>query len=123
MDDDLLTLAAIVFELGLPVLLGLVAAYSHRLRRAAVSILGAVSPMLLGYLMLAVSFVADPESAGWAFSAVWVMSFMVYGLMSIIGLGLGVWRRPTHVLARYFLAAAVASSAVGALLLSEEYLV
>lgn len=116
MSEEALIFGAVAFELGLPVLLVLLAVYVPSLRALSISVLGAITPLLVVYLALGVFHVMDPIDSDWAFSAVWLMTFFAYLLLVAVGLFLGFWRKPRGLVARYVLAALVAPVCAGLVL-------
>lgn len=76
--ETYLTLGAATFELGIPMAAIVAMVFAPRMRKFAVVLLGAVTPLLVAYAFLAGSyFFAPAEPPGtFPFSAAWVMSFI-----------------------------------------------
>jgi len=90
MSDSDLTYLAAIFELGLPIALAIVCAKMPTAQRVLTPVLGAISPILLAYLAVTAShMLAASADTEFAFGAMWVMSFLAYAALSVIGLVVG----------------------------------
>ena len=105
LSENQLNLAAILFEIGVPVAAIVVAVRVSRLRKFTVVILGAIAPPLLFYLAVAVAYYLNPSDKGniFAFYAMWIMSFFVYATLFLGGLILAFIPRPSNLYGRFFL--------------------
>lgn len=117
MDAEIyLTLAAIAFELGIPVAAMVILVRVPRFRRFATVVLGAVTPFVLFYGFVTVSYLLNPSSKENVFSfyAMWVMTFMAYAALTIGGMLLALIPKPSNSYVRFLLgcASAPASYAV-----------
>lgn len=121
MTDSALTSLAILVELGLPIVLAWVAVYRPTLRARSLSILGALALLLTGYLVLCLWHLSDPERTRWALGAVWLMSFVAYVALALVGLLLALVPTPRGPAARFFLGALVAPLVAVVGLLIEPY--
>jgi hypothetical protein len=102
--ETYLTVGAAAFELGMPVAAVIALAFAPRMRKFAALLLGAVTPLLLAYVLVAGSyFFATAEPSGrFPFSAVWMMSFVVYLALAIVGAVLAFIPKPSNLYVRYF---------------------
>ncbi|EIL96478.1 hypothetical protein RHOFW104T7_00260 [Rhodanobacter thiooxydans] len=103
--ETYLTLGAVTFELGVPLAAIVVVAFVPRIRKFAVVLLGAVTPLLLAYAFIAASYFSAPAepSGRFPFSAVWVMSFVVYLALVLAGTALALIPKPSNLYGRYFI--------------------
>ena len=90
-------------ELGLPALLGVAALLWPRIRLWAVVVLGAVSPLLLFYAVTTARVLLKQEEALWAFSGMWVSSFVPFVACAVLGGVLAISRVPKGKSARFIL--------------------
>jgi hypothetical protein len=99
-----LSLGAAAFEFGVPFAAAVTLAFAPRIRKFAVVLLGAVTPLLIAYAFMAGSyFFAPAEPSGrFPFSAVWVMSFVVYLALALVGTALAFIPKPSNLYGRYF---------------------
>lgn len=100
-----MTWAAMLVELGIPVLIVIGLALRPRYRRFLTVLLGAITPALLVYAWIAAAYVVGPASktAIFAFHAVWVMSFAVYVAIVVFGSALACLPRPGKLYLRYLM--------------------
>jgi len=103
--ETYLGLGAAAFELGVPVAAVVALAFAPRMRKFAVVLLGAVTPLLIAYAFMAASyFFARAEPSGrFPFSAVWVMSFVVYLALALVGAALAFIPKPSNLYGRYLI--------------------
>lgn len=86
MTEDLLNLTAIVFEIGLPVVIGVICLIKPNHRKWLVPVLGAVTPLLIVYAHYIVGYYfVSREEFEYGFLVMWVMSFFIYCLMVATG--------------------------------------
>ena len=102
--ETYLTLGAVTFELGVPLAAAVALAFAPRIRKFAVVVLGAVTPLLLAYAFITASyfFVHVEPSSRVPFSAIWVMSFVVYLALALMGTVLAFIPKPSNLYGRYF---------------------
>lgn len=120
MTETQMTVGAIAVELGLPlVLIALMARRPSAVPRAIV-VLGAVFPALCVYAVVTISHLfSRGRTDGFAFFAMWVMTFAAYMATALGGLAASFIRRPAGSMARFglgFLSAPVAYFAFVSLL-------
>lgn len=74
--ETYLTLGVATFKVGIPIAAIAILAFAPRMRKFAVVLLGSVTPLLIGYVLAAGSYVFAPggPSGRFPFSAIWVMS-------------------------------------------------
>lgn len=108
MTDTQLTIGAALVEIGVPVALVITLFIAPRFRPLCYSILGSVTPLLFAYFSTIVSTwgVTDPAER-WAVGAMWSMSFFPYLVVLVIGVLLGLSRRPKRSVSRFLLSAVV----------------
>ena len=108
--ETYLSLEAAAFELGVPVAAVVAFAVAPRMRKFAVVLLGAVTPLLVAYAFMAASYFFAPAepSSGFPFSAIWVMSFVVYLALALGGTALAFIPKPSNLYGRYFVGLASA---------------
>jgi hypothetical protein len=103
MNDEALTLASAFVELGLP--LGLLIAMIARpdYRSKLIVILGSITPAIAMYLWIAFEYLVldRVDDAGWAFYAMWAMSFFPYLGCALLGLCLCFVPVPKHLVLRF----------------------
>ncbi len=117
MDPQTRLYLAAAFQLGLPVVLALVAATVPVTRRWVVVVLGALTPLLLSFAVTTVRHLGlGEEEAGWAFHEMWLTSVVPYVACLTLGAALGMLRMPASLSARYILG--LAPTAAVALLLA-----
>jgi hypothetical protein len=93
MTEHVLNLAAIALELGIPLLMLCAWCRLPQFRRIFSSVLLAVSPLLILYLFIGVSWLRDPSKSNqFAFAAMWLMSFFPFAVLLAVGLIVGVAR-------------------------------
>lgn len=101
--ETYLTLGAAALELGVPVAAFIALAFAPRMRKFSVMLLGAVTPLLVVYLVVAGSYIfttATPAGR-FAFHAMWAMSFAVYLALVLMGTVLAFIPRPSNLYVRY----------------------
>lgn len=105
MSEEALTIAAVAVELGIPLVATLLFWRRPALRPRLVVILGAITPVLIFYAAITVSFLIDSDDPGnrFAFFAAWIMSFFVYFAILVAGLLLSIVPKPIHLGGRYAL--------------------
>ncbi|OIO67127.1 MAG: hypothetical protein CO186_09230 [Zetaproteobacteria bacterium CG_4_9_14_3_um_filter_49_83] len=116
MNDAWLVALAATLEIGTPI--GLTVGWFQMpgLRKRIVVILGAVTPLLMAYTYTTVKYVVlNQEDAAWGFYAMWVMSFVPYLACMMIGLILGLLKRPNNQFIRYMIGFLASGAVVGAL--------
>lgn len=89
--DTYLTLGAIVIEFGLPAALIYVGAKKPNARKIVAPVVGALTPLLLFYVVGGVSHVLRQEEGPSMFMAVFVMSFFPYCVLAVAGAALGIF--------------------------------
>jgi hypothetical protein len=105
MDDKQLSIAAALFELGIPASVLALAVYAPRFRKAAIVVVGAACPPLMLYLSIATSYLLNPADKGiaFAFYAAWAMTFEAYLAVLVGAVILSVVPRPANLLVRFAL--------------------
>ena len=102
--ETYLTLGAATFELG--VLMAAISAFAFAppMRKFAIVLLGAVTPLFILYAIVAGSYFFVPEkpSGRFPFSAIWVMSFVDYLALALGGTALAFIPKPSNLYGRYF---------------------
>ena len=84
--EEILTILAILFELGIPFVIITLCILRPRLSNMLLPILGSVTPLLVFYFWCSFSFlILGNEDAKWAFYTQWVMSFFAYFVLLLIG--------------------------------------
>ncbi|OOG38175.1 hypothetical protein [Rhodanobacter sp. C05] len=108
--ETYLILGAAAFELGVPVAAIATMVRAPRLRKFAVVVLGAVTPPVLFYCLVAVSYFLNPASTEnvFAFYAMSVMSFAAYVAFLLVGAALAFAPKPSNLYARFFVGFAFA---------------
>ena len=116
--EELMTLGAVSVELGAPIALAVLYWRRPQLRSKVVVVLGAVTPLLLAYIVILVGFLIDPQDPGnrFSFYAGPVMSFVAYLGCLALGIGMSFIPWPQHLALRYILGA-LAVVALGTFLL------
>jgi purine-cytosine permease-like protein len=101
--ETYLTLGSATFEIGVPLAAAVASAFAPRIRKFAVVLLGALTPLLVAYALMAASyFFAPAEPSGrFPFSVVWVMSFAVYLALVLVGTALAFIPKPSNLYGRY----------------------
>jgi hypothetical protein len=105
MSDETLTIAAVVIELGVP----LVALFLYwRLpayRPKLIVVLAGLTPALVFYVAVTVAYVANPTEPNnrFAFFAGWFMTLAAYMAVLVVGIALSFLPKPSHLFARYLL--------------------
>jgi len=89
--DNYLTSGAIVIEFGLPAALIYVATKKPNARKIVAPVVGALTPLLLFYIVGGVSHALRQEEEPSMFMAVFVMSFFPYCVMAVAGAALGIF--------------------------------
>ncbi len=95
MTENTLNLVAMGIELGIPALLLLGCWLFPRVRVLFVITLVAISPVLLLYLAIAISHATHQAQVDFAFSAMWLMTFLPYMVLLTIGFAIGLIRYKT----------------------------
>jgi len=110
MSEGFLTVAAMAFELGIPLTAVFVMFREPRLRKVASVILGSVMPLILFFAFVSISYAVNPsdKSNTFAFHAMWVMAFAGYAALLLFGLVLSFIPKPTNSWARFFIGCASA---------------
>lgn len=111
--DTYLTLGAIVVEFGLPAALIYVAAKKPNARKIVAPVVGALTPLLLVYVVGGVSHILRQEGEPSIFMAVFVMSFFPYCVLAVAGAALGIFLPKNLRLQWRYLAALFLGPAVG----------
>jgi len=108
MDDNQLSIAAALFELGIPACVIASAVYAPRCRKAAIVVIGALSLPLVLYLSIAASYLLGPASKGdtFAFYAMWAMTFEAYLAVLVGAVILSLVPRPSNLFVRFALGVA-----------------
>lgn len=108
--ETYLTLGAAAFELGVPVAAVVALVFAPRMRKFAAVLLGVVTPLLLVYAVAVGSyfFASAEPSSRFSFYAVWVMSFVVYLALVLVGVALAFIPKPSNLYGRYFVGLASA---------------
>jgi len=103
--ETYLSLGAGAFELSVPIAAVVALAFAPRMRKFAVVLLGAVTPLFLAYAFMAASyFFAPAETSGrFYFSALWIMSFVVYLALALMGAALAFIPKPSNLYGRYLI--------------------
>jgi len=108
MDDKQLSIAAALFELGIPACVIALAVYSPRCRKAAIVVVGAVCLPLVLYLFIATSYLLNPAGKGNSFAlyAMWAMTFEAYLAVLVGAVILSLVPRPSSLSVRFALGVA-----------------
>ena len=103
--ETYLTFGAAAFEIGVPFVAAFALAFVPRMRKFAVVLLGALTPLLIAYAFMATSYFLAPSvhSGTFPFSAVWVMSFVAYLALTLVGMALAFISKPSNLYARYLI--------------------
>src|ERR1035437_2524500 len=103
MDERYLTIAAVLFEAGVPIVAALLLLRASKLRNYVVVVLGSVTPMLIIYAGIVIAYWVIPYNVDvqFAFYAGWVLSFILYAVSFILGIVLSLIPRPSNLIARY----------------------
>ena len=92
MSDDLLALGAVIFELGLPIIIGIACYMRPKVRKFLLPVLGAVTPLLIAYIYTVIGYyLVSREEYQYGFLVMWVMSFFAYCILVAIGIILGIF--------------------------------
>ena len=85
MDERYLTIAAVLFEAGVPIVAALLLLQASKLRSYVVVVLGSVTPMLFIYAAIVISYLVMPYNVEvqFAFYAGWIMGFILYAVSFI----------------------------------------
>jgi hypothetical protein len=115
-----LSVAAAAFELGVPVAAIFVLLRSPRYRQFAAVALGAVTPLSVFFCIMFVSYAINPSSEdnNFSFHAMWVIFFIVYIAILLVGLALSFIPRPANSYVRFFIGCALAPVAYALLSLT-----
>jgi len=103
--ETYLTLGAATFELGVAVATAAAVTFIPRTRKFTVVLLGTVTPLLVAYAFLAGSYLfasASPRGT-FPYSAIWVMSFVVYLALMLVGTVLAFIPKPSNLYGRYLI--------------------
>jgi len=108
-DDDILNVGVIAFELGIPLMIAIMCLASPKHRRYLLPILGSISLAVVVYAYILFGyFFLNREKYEYAYSVVWVMSFFVYLVMLVVGVLLSLFvRKKFSNMIRYILGVAV----------------
>jgi hypothetical protein len=115
LSDGELTAAAMLFELGIPLLCVVAIWRMPRFRKKAVVILGAVTPALILYAWIVVGYVSGEKDSLFAILAAWVMTFFAYAVLVVVGVAASFLPKPDNLYARFAIGFATVS--VSAILL------
>jgi hypothetical protein len=99
--ENELTAAAMLFELGIPLLCAWAIWRTPRVRKKAVVILGAVTPALIVYAWIVVAYLCSVKDSLFGILAVWVMTFFAYVALVIAGVLASFLSKPDHLYARF----------------------
>ena len=104
MSEGVMTVGAATIELGIPLLAIIALVRVPRLRRFAVVLLGAVTPAVVFYGLVVVTYLINPSSQSniFSFYAAWVMTFLAYVTLLVIGGALAFLPKPSNLYARFF---------------------
>lgn len=102
MTDIQMGIGAVVVELGLPLGLLILMAIKPSSRPRAIVVLGAVFPALCLYGVVTVGhLVSRGKSESFAFFAMWVMTFAAYMAVTLGGVAVSFFKKPSGSLARF----------------------
>jgi hypothetical protein len=95
---------AAAFELGILIVLAVLAAWRPAARKWTVVVLGALTPLLLSLAATSVKHLvfADDE-AGFIFGEIWITSFLPYVACLVLGSLMGLLKVPSGLSARYIM--------------------
>ena len=89
-DDSVLSFGAAIIEIIVPLAIIFLYQKSPVSRRPLLTAIGAVSPLLVFYLVVSISFIfSSSEDVLFSFYAMWAMSFVPYIGLVFIGLVVG----------------------------------
>jgi hypothetical protein len=102
--------ASLAFEWTVPLVALCLMIRKPAMRRYISVLMGALTPMLIFYVCVAVAYALDPKDKGnmFAFYGMSVMTFYAYVVLLGVGLLLGFLPRPSNLYARYALGFVVA---------------
>jgi len=104
MTDSTLMNLAIALELGLPVVLAIAAIVWPRIRKWAVVVFGAITPVLLFFAVTVVLALGlGDQGAAIAFDGMWRTSLVPFAACAVLGAVLGLLRVPSTPFLRYTL--------------------
>lgn len=103
MENQTELLLSAAFELGVPIVLAIVAMLWRRSRTWVVVILGSVTPLLLFYAFTTAGYLLDQVGAQLAFPGMWRTSFFPFVACAAMGAVLSISRVPRTLSARYVL--------------------
>lgn len=104
MKSDTIVYLAAAFELGTPVVLGILLALYPAARKWGVVVLGAITPVLLSLVATSVGhLVFKQEEAGFIFIEIWMASLIPYAACLGFGVVAGLLRMPRGLPARYIM--------------------
>ena len=107
LDHPVILLSAVVFSV--PVLVGVLSAFSILARHHAASVIGTISPFLIAFVIMLLGFVVrlPGDIDIYAMSLVRTLTILSYVGLVIIGIGLSFVSWPVGIAARFTLSAAV----------------
>lgn len=85
MSDDLLIIAAIFIEIGIPIVLIALIFLFKEWRRYTVVQLASVIPWLVFYLLCTIYYLLNPNAPEMGLGFIFVMSFIFYGFTFVLG--------------------------------------
>ena len=90
MTEDLLNTSAIIFEVGLPIIISSICFMKPDFRKFLLPVLGALTPLLVAYLYSTAGYYfISRDEYEYGFLVMWVMSFFIYCLLVMAGLVVG----------------------------------
>jgi len=108
MTDTQLKIGAMLVEIGVPLAITITLFTAPRFRPLCYSMLGSITPLLFAYFSATISTWSLGESAEKsAVEAMWVMSFVAYMVVLMIGVFLGFYRKPERSVSRFMLSSVV----------------
>jgi len=118
MTETTMNLGAVALELGLPAGLLMLMMIKPKMLPRVIVIFGAVFPALCPYVATTASYLLSRgRSDGFAFHAMWVMTFAAYVAAALGGLATSFLRRPQNVWLRFCAGLLSAPSSYAALVL------
>lgn len=102
MQQTLMLIGMVPFQLGVPLWLCLRARRRPETRPRALVVLGAMFPLLAIYLLLSAAALLQRNLfTGSALAAVWVLSLPAYAIATLLGLAVSLWKKPEDLVGRF----------------------
>jgi uncharacterized membrane protein YhdT len=96
-----LTAAAMLIELGIPLLCIVAIRRMPRFRKKAIVLLGAVTPALIVYAWIVIGYLCGAKDGLFGILAIWIMSCFAYAVLVIVGVAASFLPKPENLYARF----------------------